>query len=160
MFTGPEIAATLEALGYTHVVWLPDSTIGTWEAALTNSTSLRLVRVCREGEAWPLAAGLHLGGAQPIVIMQCTGLYESGDALRNVLFDLQVPLTAIVGVRSWLLPNSSDSAKQFARPLLDAWGVDYRLIENQSEKPTLREHLSRSLAAKAPGIVLMAEGKG
>ncbi len=160
MFTGPEIAVTLEALGYTHVVWLPDSTIGPWEASLANSPSLRLVRVCREGEAWPLATGLHLGGARPILIMQCTGLYESGDALRNALFDLQLPLTAIVGVRSWLLPNSTDSAKRFARPVLDAWGIDYRLIESESEKPLLREHLASCLAANKPGIVLMAEGKG
>jgi sulfopyruvate decarboxylase TPP-binding subunit len=160
MFTGSEIAAALEALGFTHVVWLPDSTIGTWEAALASSTRLRLVRVCREGEAWPLAAGLQLGGAKPIVVMQCTGLYESGDALRNVLFDLRLPLVAIVGVRSWLLPNSTDSAKQFIEPILDAWGVDYRLIESPADKPQLTEHLRHSLDNQLPGIVLLAEGKG
>lgn len=160
MFTGPEITQTLEALSYTHVVWLPDSTIGTWDTALTSSKKLRLVRVCREGEAWPIAAGLHLGGSRPIIIMQCTGLYESGDALRNAVFDLQIPLTAIVGVRSWLLPNSNDSAKQFAQPILSAWGIDYRLIKNPADKPQLAEHLQQCLASNKPGIVLMAEGKG
>lgn len=160
MFTGPEIALALAELGFTHVVWLPDSMIGTWEAALASSQQLRLVRVCREGEAWPLAAGLHLGGAQPIVVMQCTGLYESGDALRNALFDLQLPLVAIVGVRSWLLPNSSDSAKKFAEPILRAWGIDYRLIERDAEKPLLAQHLQHCLEQRQPGIVLLAEGKG
>jgi sulfopyruvate decarboxylase TPP-binding subunit len=141
-------------------VWLPDSTIGTWEAALSQSQQLQLVRICREGEAWPLAAGLHLGGAQPIVIMQCTGLYESGDALRNAIFDLQLPLTAIVGVRSWLLTNSTDSAKKFVEPILDAWGIDYRLIETEADKPQLTEHLRRSFASARAGVVLLAEGKG
>src|SRR4051812_5205812 len=62
MFSGSDFVATLEDLGVTHVVWLPDSATGPWEMALESSQRLRLVRVCREGEAWPLAAGLHLGG--------------------------------------------------------------------------------------------------
>jgi sulfopyruvate decarboxylase TPP-binding subunit len=92
MFTGAEIVATLEELGITHVIWVPDSTTGPWETALESSRRLKLIRVCREGEAWPLAAGLHLGGASPLVIMQTTGMFESGDALRNVLFDLKLPI--------------------------------------------------------------------
>ncbi len=48
-----------------------------------------LVRVCREGEAWEVAAGLHLGGATPLVMIQCTGLFESGDAIRNVAARLE-----------------------------------------------------------------------
>jgi sulfopyruvate decarboxylase TPP-binding subunit len=76
MFTGPEIAATLTELGITHVVWVPDTAIGPWENALESSPLLKLIRVCREGEAWPLAAGLHLGGKTPLVVMQTTGLFE------------------------------------------------------------------------------------
>src|SRR5215469_9814159 len=81
----PAITAAFESLDLTHVVWLPDSTLGLWETALAASAKFRLVRVCREGEAWALAAGLYLGGARPIVVVQNTGLFESGDALRNVL---------------------------------------------------------------------------
>ncbi|MCI0357941.1 MAG: hypothetical protein L0211_05560 [Planctomycetaceae bacterium] len=102
MFTGPEIVATLSELGVTHVVWVPDTAIGPWEAALDAAGSLRLIRVCREGEAWPLAAGLHLGGKSPLVMMQTTGLFESGDALRNVLFDLKLPIFSLIGLRNWL----------------------------------------------------------
>ena len=61
MFSGEEIVATLESMQVSHVVWLPDSTLGTWESELEASQSLQLVRVCREGEAWPLAAGLLVG---------------------------------------------------------------------------------------------------
>src|SRR5581483_2304220 len=121
MLSGTEIASTLAELGVTHVVWLPDSTLGTWESALAESQKLELVRVCREGEAWTIAAGLYLGGKQPVVVIQSTGLFESGDALRNVLFDLNLPLYSLVGYRSYLLENSTDSAKRFAEPILRAW---------------------------------------
>ena len=87
IYEDQEIVSLLEEMGITHVVWVPDSTLGLWETALVSSPAIELISVCREGEAWALAAGLHLGGAKPLVIIQCTGLFESGDALRNVLHD-------------------------------------------------------------------------
>ena len=60
-----KVVATLENLGLTHVVWLPDSALGPWEHALAASRQLSLLRVTREGEAWTLAAGLYLGGKTP-----------------------------------------------------------------------------------------------
>ena len=55
----------LVACGVTHVVWLPDSESGFMYEALTQAAAdgrLRLVPICREGEAVPLAFGLQLGG--------------------------------------------------------------------------------------------------
>ncbi len=75
MFTAQEITNVLVELGVTHVVWVPDSVLGAWEQALEDSPDLQLIRVCREGEAWPLAAGLYLGGQSPLVMMQTTGLF-------------------------------------------------------------------------------------
>jgi sulfopyruvate decarboxylase TPP-binding subunit len=158
MFTGPEIVDELASLGITHVVWLPDSLLGAWEPAFESSSALRLVRVCREGEAWPLAAGLMMGGESPVVMMQTTGLFESGDALRNVLFDLQLPIFAIIGARSWLVPDAADSAKTYTLPILEAWGIDYRIIATAHEKPLLAAHYRDCHQHQRPGAVLIAEG--
>ncbi|HEV7221441.1 MAG TPA: thiamine pyrophosphate-binding protein [Pirellulales bacterium] len=160
MLTGPQIAAAIAELGVTHVVWLPDSTLGTWEAALGQSPDLALVRVCREGEAWAIAAGLHLGGRRPLVVMQCTGLFESGDALRNVLFDMRLPLYAMIGYRSYLLENSPDTARRFTEPVLKAWGLDYMLIEGAADLPKWTEHYRACQIAGRPGAALLAEGRG
>ena len=102
MFSGDQIASALGDLGVTHVVTVPDSTIGQWQTAIEQRRTTRLVRVCREGEAWEVAAGLHLGGARPLVMIQCTGLFESGDAIRNVLHDWKLPIPSIIGYRSYL----------------------------------------------------------
>ena len=123
LFSGDEIASILPQLGITHVVWIPDTSLGTWESALEESPDFELLRVCREGEAWPLAAGLILGGKTPILMMQTTGLFESGDALRNIVFDLKIPVIALIGARSWLNANSEDTAKTFAEPIMKAWNV-------------------------------------
>lgn len=159
MFTGPQIVAELRNMGITHVVWLPDSTLGPWEQALAASDSPRLIRVCREGEAWAIAAGLHLGGARPLVVIQCTGLFESGDSLRNALFDYGIPLFAVIGYRSSLIPGSTDSARTFTEPNLKSWGIDYRLIDAPEKLPLLATHYAESRSVGRPGVVLLAEGK-
>ena len=56
-YSGSKFVAALAELGVTHAVWVPDSALGVWEQALEDSPDIQLVRVCREGEAWPIAAG-------------------------------------------------------------------------------------------------------
>ena len=73
MYPGEQVTALLEQMNISHVVWLPDSELGTWEEALLRAPFLKLIRVCREGEAWAIAAGLKMGGQNPLVIIQCTG---------------------------------------------------------------------------------------
>jgi sulfopyruvate decarboxylase TPP-binding subunit len=158
MFTGPEITSLLTELGFTHVVWVPDTAIGPWDEALEACEQLQLVRVCREGEAWALAAGLLLGGKLPLVVMQTTGLYESGDALRNVLYDLKLPLFALIGVRNWLVPESRDSAKTFAEPIVQAWQLNAVWLNSTADKPKLAEHVRRCRAENIAGVAMLAEG--
>ncbi len=159
LFSGSQIAELLADLQVTHVIWVPDSALGLWEAALESSPAFRLIRVSRESEAWAIAAGLHIGGARPLVILQTTGLFDSGDALRNAIFDMGVPLFAIVGHRSYLIENSPDSAKRFAEPILRAWGIEYVLLSKPDELPRLREHFVSCQAAGKPGAALIAEGR-
>ncbi len=160
MFTSAEIVEILEQAGVTHVIWLPDSTLGPWESQLEASSKLRLVRVCREGEAWPLAAGLLVAGQAPIILMQTTGLFESGDAMRNVLFDLRLPVFAVIGARNWLIANSGDSAKRFTEAIVRAWELDCVVIGEEADKPKLAEHYRACNQAGRAGVVLLAEGSG
>ncbi|MDB4877797.1 MAG: thiamine pyrophosphate TPP-binding protein [Gemmatimonadetes bacterium] len=160
MFTGPQIAELLEQLGVTHVVTVPDSTIGPWQAAIEQRERTRLVRVCREGEAWEVAAGLHLGGASPLVMIQCTGLFESGDAIRNVLHDWKLPVFAIIGYRSYLNQDTlpGDTCLVFTEPVLDAWKIDYHILTKPEQFGSIAEHFSACRAASTPGAIIVAEG--
>src|SRR5205085_10422989 len=131
MLDGPSVVAALKECGVTHVVWIPDSEIGTWEPALRSEPSLSLIRVCREGEAIAVAAGLMLGGKKPIVLIQCTGLFEAGDTLRNVVHDLKLPLFLIIGLRSYYLHQQGkgfDTCPVFAEPILNTWKIPCTLF--------------------------------
>jgi sulfopyruvate decarboxylase TPP-binding subunit len=161
MFSGSDIATLFTSMGITHVVSIPDSTIGAWHPAIEASPELRLVRVCREGEAWAVAAGLYLGGATPLVLIQCTGLFESGDALRNVLHDWTLPIFAVIGYRSYLNQDTlpGDTCLVFTEPVLDAWRLDYRLITSPDQLAEIRAHYLACRDAGTPGVALIAEGK-
>lgn len=161
MFSGPQIVETLTSLGITHVVWIPDSTFGEWEEALSGSTNIELVRVCREGEAWSVAAGLYLGGAQPLVMIQCTGLFESGDALRNAIYDYRLPLFAVIGYRSYLNQDviPGDSARIYTEPILKAWDLPYRLIDAPEKLGELTTFYSECHRERKAGVALIAEGR-
>jgi sulfopyruvate decarboxylase TPP-binding subunit len=161
MLNGSAVTAALEDCGITHVVWIPDSLIGTWEAALLQSKAIRRVRACREGEAIAIAGGLLLGGAKPLVMMQCTGLFEAGDALRNIVHDLKLPLPMIVGVRNFSAHEagtSTDNCPVFTEPILQAWKLPYVLLNPTSASGAdLRDVLREWLRSGEAGVVLLAE---
>jgi sulfopyruvate decarboxylase TPP-binding subunit len=161
MFSGQAFSSLLVDMGVTHVVTVPDSTIGQWDEALSVTPGLRIVRVCREGEAWGIAGGLFLGGATPLVLIQCTGLFESGDALRNVVHDWRLPIFSIIGYRSYLNQSTipGDTCLVFTEPVLDAWKIDYRLITSADQIDVIREHYHACRRGARPGAALVAEGK-
>ena len=160
MLDGPSVVAALKESGVTHVVWIPDSELGTWEAALTGPAGLPLIRACREGEAIAVAAGLLLGGRRPVVVLQCTGLFEAGDALRNVVHDLKLPLFLIVGVRSLRAHRAgrgADSCPVFTEPILRAWQVPYDLLDDGHTAADLAAAYRRAWDEGRAGAVLIAE---
>jgi len=162
MFDGPSMAAALQECGITHVIWLPDSVIGLWESALANSPGLKLLRVCREGEAFAIAAGLWLGGKKPIVLLQCTGLFEAGDTLRNVVHDMKLPLFFVAGIRNYyahLEGKTADTCPVFTEPIMQAWKIPYQVLDGRKHTAAdLVAAYRQAAAQKRAGAVLLAEG--
>jgi sulfopyruvate decarboxylase TPP-binding subunit len=160
MLDGPSVAAALTECGITHVIWIPDSELGTWEAALLAAPGLQLIRVCREGEAFAVATGLWLGGKRPIILIQCTGLFEAGDALRNTIHDLKAPLFIVVGVRSYYAHQqgaSVDTCPLFAEPIMRTWKIPYVILDRTHTAADLAAAYRAAQAGGRAGAVLLAE---
>ncbi len=160
MLDGPSIVDALKSCGITHVVWIPDTELGAWEPALAAADGISLVRVCREGEAFALAAGLYLGGKKPIILLQCTGLFEAGDALRNVVHDMKLPLFFVVGVRSYYAHKqgtTTDSCPVFAEPIMHAWQMPYVVFDTRNTAQDLASAYRQGQAENHASAVLIAE---
>lgn len=145
---------------YSHIVWLPDSFLGVWEEMLENMECCPLIRVAREGEAIGLAGGLLLGGAKPLVIMQSTGFFEAGDALRNIVHDLQLPLHLLLGARSYQKYQqklSLDSAARFIEPIVRAWDIPFAWIDPNADRGTITSTLQTMATTPGPFLTLIAE---
>src|SRR6201990_1299269 len=69
--------------GVTHVVWLPDSETNWLFLLMKAEPSLTLVGVNREALAFSAASGIYAGGKTPLILIQNTGLMDSGDSLRG-----------------------------------------------------------------------------
>lgn len=160
MLDGPSVVAALKECGVTHVIWIPDSELGTWDQALGTDAELCLIRVCREGEAMAVAAGLMLGGKRPVVAIQCTGLFEAGDSLRNVVHDLKLPLFMIVGLRGYYAyqqKKTSDTCPVFAEPILKAWQIPYTILDDRHTAADLAQIYQQAQAENRAGAVCVAE---
>ncbi len=160
MFAGSDVVAAMKAAGVSHVVWIPDSDLGTWDAALSAAEGLTLIRVCREGEAFAIAAGLWLGGKTPIVVVQCTGLFEAGDSLRNFLHDLSLPLFVVIGVRSYKAHKagkSLDTCPVFTEPIMNAWKVPFVVLDDTHSADDMMAEYRRARAENRASAVLLAE---
>lgn len=153
------IVRAMESAGFTHLVWIPDSHLGTWNEALVSSR-LNVVRPTREGEAIAIAAGLILGGARPLVAIQCTGFFEAGDAVRNVVHDLGLPLKLIVGVRSWRTSRagkSKDNCPRYTEPLVKAWDLPCGWFDPAEPDAAAESSLRNLMDATGPYALLWAE---
>jgi sulfopyruvate decarboxylase TPP-binding subunit len=125
---------TLKQCGATHLVWLPDTESGYLYESLSTDADLKLVPVTREGETFAIALGLLMGGKKPVVCIQNTGFFESGDSIRGLWIDLKLPILALVGYRGWEGGGpSTDSAATFLEPVIKAWGIPYEIVQTDDE---------------------------
>lgn len=160
MLDGPTVVAALKECGVTHFIWIPDSELGTWDQALKNDAELDLIRVCREGEAMAVASGLLLGGKHPVVAIQCTGLFEAGDSLRNIVHDMKLPLFMIVGLRGYYAyqqKKTSDTCPVFAEPILKAWQIPYTIFDPRHTTADLAKVYQKAQVESRAAAVCVAE---
>ena len=161
----------------THVVGLPDNTSKALFERLDEEPALRVVTVTREGEAFAVASGLWAGGASPVVLIQNTGLLESGDALRGTAVRMAIPLVCLVTYRGHAglqaLPagereriTEAPDAATLARPDLDstavlteatlrAWGLPLDILHDDADLPLLASAFEEAAQRQSPVVRLL-----
>ena len=144
--------------GVTHVVWLPDSETNWLYLLMQAEPSLHLVAVSREGTAFSTAAGLSVGGKTPIILIQNTGLIESGDSLRGWGLGLNIPVVLLVGYRGWTRHGvTQDTAATYTERFLHAFGINYCLVESNVDAPRISVAFEEARRTKRPVAVLVGD---
>jgi len=140
----------------THVVWLPDSETNFMYEQMVADPTLNLVPVCREGETMAIAAGLWVGGKKPVVLIQNTGLMESGDSVRGLALDINFPLVLMIGYRGWTRHGvTNDSVARYTEPTLHAWGIEYYLVEEDDDVDRISVAFEEAERTQRPVACLM-----
>ena len=144
--------------GVTHVVTLPDSETNYLYEQMVAEPTFDVVPVAREGESMAIAAGLIVGGKIPVCLIQNTGLFESGDSLRGMALDLNLPMVLVVGYRGWTRHGvTPDSAARYTEPYLHAWGISYYLVEYDADAPLISAAFQEARATNRPVAVLVGD---
>jgi sulfopyruvate decarboxylase subunit alpha len=142
----------------THVVGVPDNGSLVLYEELRKDPKIRVISVTQEGEAFALASGLFLGGANPLVIIQNTGFLESGDAFRGTAFNMGIPLVMIIGYRGYESMQSGqdpvDTAAAFFEPTLKAWNISYDMMRSTSDSYLISNAFSKAAEASLPVAVI------
>jgi len=144
--------------GVTHVVWLPDSETNWLYLLMKADPSLTLVAVAREGLAFSAAAGISAGGKTPAILIQNTGVMESGDSLRGWALGLNIPVVLIVGYRGWTRHGvTQDTAATYTERFLNAFGINYYLVENNADASRISVAFEEAKKTKKPVAVLVGD---
>ena len=144
--------------GVTHVVWLPDSETNWLYTLMLAEPSIHLIAVAREGLAYSVAAGLHAGGATPVILIQNTGVVEAGESLRGWGLGLNLPAVMMIGYRGWTRHGVTvDTAAKYTEPFLSAFGIQYYLVENDADAPRISVAFEESRTTRRPVAVLVGD---
>jgi sulfopyruvate decarboxylase TPP-binding subunit len=114
-----------------------------------------------------------MGGSVPALIIQNTGLLESGDAYRGTALRMRVPLLCLVTVRGYVglgnVPEETlrnptpddfsradlDSVALLTEPTLRAWGIPWEYLHEDGDADRIPAAFRRAQAESRPVAVLI-----
>jgi sulfopyruvate decarboxylase subunit alpha len=168
------ILEELRRQGVTDVLTLPDNASKALLDLLAVDPAIRLLTVTREGEAFAIASGLWVGGRVPVVLIQNTGLLETGDALRGTAMRMRVPLACLVTYRGHatlaaaaVAPSAEtmtgallsradvDSVAVLTEPTLRAWGVPWEVVSSDADVGRIARVFERARELEQPVAALV-----
>ncbi len=142
----------------TDIVWLPDSETNWLFLLMKADPDLRLVGVTREGHGCSIAAGLYAGGRKPMMLIQNTGMLESGDSIRGWLMGLNVPIVLMVGYRGYTRHGvNTDTAATYTERFLMAFNISFYLVENDGDSDRITTAFQEAERTRKPVVVLVGD---
>jgi sulfopyruvate decarboxylase subunit alpha len=165
MDRGEAICRELKKAGIGYIVWLPDSETHFMHDAMEGDPDLKVVKVCREGEAVAICCGLHLGGARGALLVENAGIFDSGNTLKWATA-FRLPVVMMIGYlmhrRMERTPEGMmlRGAKDYTEPFLDAFDVAHYLIDADEDVPKVGQACQEAQQTGRPVALLLTSADG
>jgi sulfopyruvate decarboxylase subunit alpha len=157
---GSSIIAEIKASRIEFVVSVPDIT--TSEGLLrplSQATTPRLIRICKEDEGVGICAGLSYTDRRALLLIQQTGLLDSINAVRGVAVEYALPICMMVGLlekEPGVPPRQSKRyGVRIVEPILDVMGIAYHEIEDEADVLKIRPAIEDAYAQSRPVVLLI-----
>ena len=157
---GGSIIREIKASKIEFVVSVPDIT--TSEGLLrplAQATNPRLIRICKEDEGVGICAGLAYSGRRSLLLIQQTGMLDSINAIRGVAVEYALPICMMVGLlekEPGVPPRQSKRyGVRIVEPILDAMGVAYHEIEEESDVAKIKPAIDAAYSDSRPVVLLI-----
>jgi len=119
--------------GYTHLCVVPCSFAKGVINASINNKNIEYISCASEAVACSIAAGLKISGAQPVVIVQSSGLANMASCITSLIkpYDIFFPILS-----SWRTYKEGDSEIQHKHlatklpDLIEAYGFHYEILDS------------------------------
>ena len=155
--------AALQSAGVTHAVSVPDFVQFALHQKLGEAASgIRCLFTASEDQALTTAAGLHIGGAVPVILVQNQGLYKCLNTLRAVCLDAGIPVVFLVGqfgreVENFDKPmtESRRSMVSLMEPFLNAVNVKHWVVDSDDNVDGITQAFTHARAAETAAVVLV-----
>ena len=157
---GGSIIREIKASKIEFVVSVPDIT--TSEGLLrplAQASNPRLIRICKEDEGVGICAGLAYSGRRSLLLIQQTGMLDSINAIRGVAVEYALPICMMVGLlekEPGVPPRQSKRyGIRIVEPILDAMGVAYHEIEEESDVAKIKPAIDAAYSDSRPVVLLI-----
>ena len=153
------LVKTMRERGFGPFIGVPCSHLGGVISTVEASGDDEYVIANNEGEAVAIAAGLRLAGAQPVVLMQNSGLGNAVNPLTSLVRTLDIPLLVLVTWRGE--PGCEDEPQHrlmgaVTRDLLDLIEVPHAMLTGDGEDlGTLLDEARVHLARRSPYALIV-----
>jgi sulfopyruvate decarboxylase subunit alpha len=143
-----ELADELIAAGIEVAVWVPDKRLAPIAERLVER-GITLRTLTREEECFGYAAGFRAAGGMPLVLLQCSGLGNSLNAVGSLVLPYGLGFPVVISMRG-TLGERNPSQMPLGRTtvgMLDLLGIQAFPLSSRED-----------VAAVAAGAVAVAEG--
>ena len=165
MERGEAICRELKKAGIRHIVWLTDSETHFMHDAMDRDPDLKVIKVCREGEAVAICAGLYLGGAKGALLVENQGIFDSGNAVKWAV-TFKLPMIMMIGylMHRGMVRTPEGmmlrGAKDPTEPFLDAFGITHYLVDSDEDVPKVGQASREAQQTGKPVALLLTSADG